>query len=127
MLVFSSLSAPTGSVAQTAPPPPVLLNSVVGFGAPDAILVRGEGFTEGGEVFFAILDPLGERSYETRWTTASEPTFDMLGHDDPALGYRPGGAVLEWFENLCGQQVMIRAYDQATTTWTNVIDVTSAC
>jgi hypothetical protein len=51
----------------------------------------------------------------------------MLGHDDPALGYRPGGVVFEAFENLCGGQVMIRAYDQATRSWTNVLDIVTAC
>jgi len=124
LIVFASIAP---AAAQVLVPLPVLTNVVVGSGTADAILVTGQGFTAGGDVFIAVHDPWGERSYETRWSTASEPIFDMLGHDDPTLGYRPGGQVREAFEHLCGQQVMVRAYDQATRSWSNVIDVASAC
>lgn len=122
---FSPL-APASPAAQVTTPLPVL-SSVASTVDPGAIEVRGEGFIAGGKVFIAVLDPWGERSSETRWTTASEPTFDMLGHDDPALGYRPGGVVFEAFEHLCGQQVMVRAYDQATRSWSNVVDIAAGC
>ncbi len=126
IIAISSLAPGLPATAQVNAPLPVL-SSIASAIDPAAIQVRGEGFTAGGEVFIAIHDPWGERSYETRWTTASEPTFDMLGHDDPALGYRPGGVVFESFANLCGQQVMVRAYDQDTRSWTNVVDIESAC
>jgi hypothetical protein len=126
IIAFSSLAPASPAAAQVSAPLPVL-SSVVTIVEPGAIQVLGEGFTAGGEVFIAVLDPWGERSYETRWTTASEPTFDMQGHDDPALGYRPGGQVGEAFEHLCGQQVMVRAYDQATSAWSNVVDIVGAC
>ncbi len=126
IIAISSLAPGLPTTAQEIAPLPVL-SSIAGAIAPDTIQVRGEGFTAGGEVFIAIHDPWGERSYETRWTTASKPTMDMLGHDDPALGFRPGGLVFESFANLCGQQVMVRAYDQATRSWSNVVDIESAC
>lgn len=126
-LALSTLLVPAGSPAQVSSPLPVLTSVAASVNTPDAIMVTGQGFTAGGEVFIAVHDPWGERSYETRWTTASEPVFDMLGHDDPALGYRPGGLVRESFEHLRGQQVMVRAYDQATRSWSNVIDVEPGC
>jgi hypothetical protein len=105
-----------------------VLTSVDAFGdGQGLVVVRGQHFTPGGDVFIAIHDPWAERSHETRWTTASETTFDMLGHDDPDLGFRPGGVVNESFDRLCGQQLMVRAYDQATDTWSNLLDVESAC
>jgi len=116
---------PSSPIAAQASVP--VLSSGFDSGIPGAITIRGDGFTPGGRVFVAVLDPWGERSYGARWTVASEPTFDMLGHDDPALGYRPGGVVLERFEHLCGQEVMVRAHDQATRSWSNVVDIASAC
>jgi hypothetical protein len=126
LIALSSLAPASPATAQVTAPLPIL-SSIASAVDPDTIQVRGEGFTAGGEVFIAVLDPWGERSYETRWTTASEPVFDMLGHDDPALGYRPGGLVFESFDQLCGQQVMVRAYDQATGSWSNVVDIVDAC
>lgn len=126
IIVLSPLTPASPAAAQVTTPLPVL-SSVASTVDSGAIQVRGEQFTAGGKVFIAVLDPWGERFYETRWTTASEPTFDMLGHDDPALGYRPGGVVFEAFEHLCGQQVMVRAYDQATRSWSNVVDIAAGC
>ena len=126
ILAFSAVVPSARATAQVAAPLPVL-SSIASAVDPATIQVRGEGFTVGGDVFIAIHDPWGERSYDTRWTTASEPRFDMLGHDDPALGYRPGGVVVESFQRLCGQQVMVRAYDEATRLWSNVVDIAGAC
>ena len=126
IIAMSALAPSSPATAQVAAPLPVLA-SVASAVDPGTVQVRGEGFTVGGEVFIAIHDPWGERSYDTRWTTASNVTFDMLGHDDPNLGYRPGGVIFESFEYLCGQQVMVRAYDQATRSWSNVVDIVGAC
>jgi hypothetical protein len=126
ILAFSALAPSAPATAQVAGTLPVLTKAAVS-PQPAAIVVIGEGFTAGGDVFIAIHDPWGERSYETRWTTASEPVLDMYGRRDPVLGYRPGGVVVESFEHLCGQQVMVRAYDQATRTWSNVVDIVAAC
>ena len=126
IVAFSSLAPASPAAAQAIAPLPVLTSVVIAV-EPASIQVRGEGFTIGGDVFIAVLDPWGERSYENRWTTASDPTFDMFGHDDPALGFRPGGVVFESFEHICGQQVMVRAFDQATLSWSNVVDVVGEC
>jgi hypothetical protein len=125
-LAAVSFAVPSAGSAQEHAALPVL-TSVAAESVPGLVQVRGQQFTPGGTVFIAIQDPWGERSYETRWTTASETTFDMLGHDDPDLGFRPGGVVNESFDQLCGQQLMVRAYDQATDTWSNLLDVETAC
>lgn len=106
---------------------PVLTSALADSVDRSAIVVRGERFSAGGEVFVAVHDPWAEQSYEARWTTASTVTFDMLGHADPELGYRPGGVVNEMFDGLCGQLVMVRAFDQQSDTWSNLLDVAIQC
>jgi hypothetical protein len=124
--VLGSLALAGGAAtSQQATGTPLLRTSLVT--GPGDLVVQGERFTPGADVFIAVQDPWGERAPETRWTTASAVTFDMLGHDDPALGYRPGGTVREVFSDLCGEDVMVRAYDTATASWSNVLDITPAC
>ena len=128
LLIAASFSIPAAlTTAQQGVAFPVLTSMAAIESSPGLMVVRGEQFTPGGKVFIAIQDPWGERLYETRWTSASETTFDMLGHDDPALGFRPGGTVNETFDHLCGQQVMVRAYDEATGRWSDVLDSATAC
>jgi len=126
VLAISALAPSGPATAQMTGPLPVLSVAVVS-PQPASIVFVGEGFTAGGDVFIAIHDPWGERAYETRWTTASKPRLDMYGHKDPVFGYQPGGIVVESFEHLCGQQVMVRAYDQTTRAWSNLVDIVTAC
>jgi hypothetical protein len=126
ILTFASFAPASPAAAQVSAPLPVL-TSVTSAVNPPALVIRGEGFTPGGNVFLAIYDPSGEPSHVTRWTTASEPTFDMLGHDDPSLGYRPGGVVVEAFEHPCSPHINIGAYDEAKRTWTTIVDVVATC
>jgi hypothetical protein len=94
--------------------------------------VTGTGFTPGGRVYLAIYDQMGAQLYETRWITASlattgwrhEPGYGVLGR---TLVDIPGGALRESFGQLCGATAMMRAYDQATATWSNWLAVEPAC
>src|SRR5215207_8267668 len=94
--------------------------------------VTGTGFTAGGRVYLAIYDQMGAQLYETRWITASlattgwrhEPGYGVLGR---TLVDIPGGALRESFGQLCGATAMMRAYDQATATWSNWLAVEPAC
>jgi hypothetical protein len=91
------------------------------------VTVLGANFTPGGDVFIAIYDRWGAETYETRWTTASDNTFAANGSSDPALGFHPGGVVFETFDHLCEQTAMVRAYDQQTATWSNLMDIDTDC
>jgi hypothetical protein len=58
---------------------------------------------------------------------ASEPVFGLNGSQDPASGYlrgNPGHAVAR---NLCGAEVMVRAYDAQNAAWSNVLDIDPGC
>ena len=125
-IALSALAPTTLASAHVAPPMPALTVSTTSVNPP-AVLVRGEGFTPGGRVYVAFLNPWGRAAYDTRWTTASEDVAAATGQDDAYLGRPESGVVVEEFEHFCGQQVMVRAYDQATGTWSNVVDFSDAC
>jgi hypothetical protein len=61
------------------------------------ILVTGQDFTPGGRVFLDVYEDEGLHLIETRWARASEEVFGLNGSRDPALGYVPGGEVVEMF------------------------------
>jgi hypothetical protein len=90
---------------------------------PGRVAVTGNGFTPGGRVYIALYDTWGTMLHETRWATASPVQFGINGSVDPALGYRSGGSVFETFDDLCGDSVMIRAFDGQMTVWSNVLSV----
>lgn len=92
-----------------------------------AVVVTGNTFTPGGQVYVALYDTWGERLYETRWTSASVEAFGTNNSLDPALGYIAGGKILESFDHLCGGSVMVRAYDQSTDSWSNWLDAKPNC
>ena len=92
-----------------------------------AVVVTGDTFTPGGQVYIALYDKWGERLFETRWTTATGFTYGYNGSSDPALGYVAGGKILESFDHLCGSSVMVRAYDQSTDSWSNWLDAKPNC
>lgn len=93
--------------------------------------VTGTGFTPGGRVYLAIYDQMGAQLYETRWITASRRMLAVVGprlqEGAPFTGSRRGGTLRETFANLCGATAMMRAYDEATTIWSNWLTVEPAC
>jgi hypothetical protein len=104
---------------------PVLTAVLASAAQPGSISVSGEGFTPGGDVYVAIYDTWGAELHETRWTTASIAAYGPSGSLDPALGYHAGGRVSESFAGLCGNAIMLRAFDRQAAVWTNLLDVDS--
>jgi hypothetical protein len=91
--------------------------------------VTGTGFTAGGRVYLALYDQMGAQLYETRWITANLPLAAVMGptgHEGAGIiGH--GGTLRESFANLCGATAMMRAYDEATTTWSTWLTIEPAC
>jgi hypothetical protein len=106
---------------------PVLTAATATTVQPGTIVVAGKGFTPGGRVFIALYDGWGEQLLETRWVMASETVSGPIGSLDPATMYVAGGVVFESYSDPCYHPVMVRAYDQATDSWSNVLDVVSGC
>ena len=92
-----------------------------------AIVVTGDTFTPGGDVYVALYDTWGQHLYETRWVTASVEAYGINGSTDPAQGFKAGGKILEKFDHLCGGSVMVRAYDQSTDSWSNWLNASPKC
>jgi len=124
LVIAAAFNVPAGSTgAQDRVNPPVLTGAWVTPVDPCMLIVHGTDFTPGGKVFIAVLDPWGEQLNETRWTTASEGTLDADRSIEPNIGFDVGGVIYENFGPICGQQVMVRAFDQGTEAWTNVVDI----
>src|SRR5688572_21925457 len=98
---------------------PVLTSAAVLTSEPGEISVTGEAFTPGGEVYLAIYDTWGSALHETRWITASPAVYGPNGSMDPARGYVSGGSLTQSFGGLCGNSVMVRAFDQGSGAWSN--------
>ena len=123
VLVTGSRSSNAAAVA-VAPSKPILTSAAPLDAKPGMISVAGEAFTPGGDVYIAIYDTWGDALHETRWTTASVAIYGPNGSRDPARGYISGGSLTEAFGGLCGQSVMVRAFDQASGAWSNFLDLT---
>jgi hypothetical protein len=96
LIVFGSSFTSVGA-SQVAPViSPRLLNAVPA-SHPGAILVTGQDFTPGGQVYIVLHDQWGMELHETRWVSASVTTLGMNGSRDPALGYIRGGTIHETF------------------------------
>ena len=112
-------AAPTGSARAV----PALTGASAAGQRSGTITVTGETFTPEGRVYVALYDPWGATLYETRWLTASPTVYGPNGSSDPAAGFSRGGVLREAFGGLCGATPMVRAYDEATATWSNWLDV----
>jgi hypothetical protein len=120
------------------------------------VTVAGEGFTPGGPVIIAVYDRWGVNVYENVWTTAADGTERGTSSQNADLGDVPTGAIDEVIALfpvavdgpngsqdpdqdfmpgvdqpiigfVCGRDLMVRAYDQRSATWSNVLDVTASC
>ena len=127
----ASVAGPGGaSAAEASVVTPLLISA--GTSSPTArdaglIVVTGDTFTPGGQVYIALYDEWGQRLFENRWTTASPDVIGANGSMDPARGYQAGGFLRESFDHLCGATVMVRAYDQGTASWSNWLDAQPNC
>ena len=125
VLLGVAMSGFRSDSATAAEAGPVLTSAAVLTSEPGKISVTGEAFTPGGEVYLAIYDTWGYALHETRWTRASPAIYGPNGSMDPARGYVSGGSLTQSFGGLCGESVMVRAFDQASGTWSNWLDLTS--
>lgn len=70
------------------------------------------------------MDPaLGYRP-GTDLANPSEAIYGPNGSMDPAQGYIPGNGA---DQILCDQPLMVRAFDNQTAAWSNLVDVDSGC
>lgn len=56
-----------------------------------------------------------------------EAVYGPNGSQDPAQGYVAGSDGGEAFAIACDAPLMVRAFDQRTATWSNLLDVDSGC
>jgi hypothetical protein len=124
VLLGVAMSGFRSDSATAAEAGPVLTRAAVLTSEPGRISVTGEAFTPGGEVYLAIYDTWGDALHETRWTTASPAIYGTNGSMDPARGYVIGGSLTQSFGGLCGESVMVRAFDQGSGAWSNWLDLT---
>lgn len=121
-----------------------------------SVSVTGRNFSPSGEVYLAFYDQWGMGLFETRWVTASAPFHGPNGSQDPANGFSPGGSIYGLFGEsisfygpngsqepsagfhkvdangvatgpLCATTPMVRAFDQDSATWSDMIEVDPGC
>jgi hypothetical protein len=125
-LVGVVLAGSAAAAPGAGPAGPALTAASAMAEAPWTVAVAGTAFTPGGRVYVALYDVWGTTLFETRWTTANPTTYGRDGSQDPAAGFGRGGTIDERFERPCGAAVMARAYDAATASWSNWLDVDAA-
>ena len=101
-----------------------------------------QGFVEGGrieEAFAAyresVFGPNGSQDPAQGYvagdngslTTAREAAYGPNGSQDPAQGYAAGNDNGQAFAIACDAPLMVRAFDQRTASWSNLLDVDSGC
>ena len=98
------------------------------------------GFSESGtiresfELFRVTLygpngsqDPARGYSPGTDLQGFEETVHGPNGSQDPAQGYRPGTSISEMADLFCEQSLMVRAFDQQTSSWSNLLDLEMGC
>ncbi|MDQ3657878.1 MAG: hypothetical protein M3457_22735 [Chloroflexota bacterium] len=148
--------APQSGAAQSVFQP-TLTSATTSTALPDSIVVSGSGFTPGGLVYIALYDRWGATLHETRWVIAGESIYQPTDSTDPGLGFESDGNIREAFEiataavygpngsqdpaqgyvagddggrafaTACDAPLMVRAFDQRTASWSNLLDVEAAC
>jgi hypothetical protein len=91
--------------------------------SPEQLVVDGQGFTPGGQVYLAIYDQAGAQLYEHRSVRA---TAALTKVTDP-VALVPGGAFRATFKGLCGASAMMRAEDVSTGVWSDWLTVAPNC
>jgi hypothetical protein len=111
--------------------PPLLLIAPANSDVAGVVTVTGLGMTSGGRVYLAVYDQMGAQLYENRWVKAS-PYYATDGQNvypeiNPVMTKSASGLFQTTFKGLCGANVMIRAYDAGTQTWSNWIETNNTC
>jgi len=125
----SAFAIATGQIA--AIDPPLLLNATADGDASGVVTVSGFGFAAGHQVYIAVYDQMGAKIYPHRWLTAAH-VYTAVGSsaassEVPVIAKSTDGEFRVSFANLCGANVMIRAYDATTETWSGWLDVNNHC
>jgi hypothetical protein len=121
-----------GSADGVAADPPLLFDATGAVTAPGMVTVDGQGFTAGGRVYVAIYDQMGAKLYETRWVKAYAAVTIVGASDNapeahPVISSSPDGRFIAAFGNISSANVMIRAYDATTETWSNWVEPNPSC
>lgn len=119
------MAAPTFTKSGLLDPPLLLAAPNAGDGG--AVSISGFGFTAKGRVYVAIYDAMGAKLYPNRWVTSATLTHVNGMSDGSAVTLASEGIFntsLAWY---CGSNVMIRAYDQGTQTWSNWVKLPANC
>ena len=109
---------------------PVLLNALTDGGG--AVNVTGIGFTTGKRVYVAVYDVMGAKLYDGKWVAAlSEDTvaglISSISSESAGDASMAHGSIAASFAGMCGANVMIRAYDSGTETWSNWLEQNVTC
>jgi hypothetical protein len=156
LFVIAFLPEGTTAIAQVDGSSPNLSNASVAGRPLTLVVVEGEGFTPDGLVYVVVYDRWGEDVYGHVWATAAHGNFGVSGSQDPNLGYIAAGTLdividlspaVTYSPNgfqipttgvglgagqaiaagACGRDLMVRAYDQQSAAWSNLLDVTAQC
>jgi hypothetical protein len=112
---------------------PTIVSAVVSNQSAGSITVYGQGFSPNDRVYLVISDQKGAKLYPTRWITSTPLTGYISGfmvnspEGHPIAAVDPDGIVQETFDNLCGANAMVRAYDQGTEIWSNWVTFSAGC
>ncbi len=101
---------------------PALTSVTASTAVPGTYIVRGHGFSAGGVVEIAAYDACGIDRLDGWETVATHGGRPMSGAPDPEV--RPllqGGLVVLNFDPGLDGLVTIRAFDEETSTWSNMI------
>jgi hypothetical protein len=94
--------------------------------------VAGVGFTAGKRVYIAVYDVMGAKLYDGKWVKPAglamlvSQTFSISStNSGGSLVAR--GSISASFSGMFGANVMIRAYDSGTQTWSNWLEQNVTC
>ena len=111
---------------------PPLLNRIESDASDGAITFGGIDFTAGGRVYVALYDQMGRTLLPNKWLVAT-PLYELNQSAGAASSQTPNliktqrGTVTVSFMGLCGDDVMARAYDAGTETWSAFVNVHVVC
>lgn len=99
----------------------------------DGVLkVAGVSFTPGKRVYVAVYDVMGAKLYDGKWVKPAGLAMH-IGQTYSISSANSGGplvargSIAASFPGMCGANVMIRAYDSGTETWSNWLEQNVTC
>jgi len=156
LILASSWASSNLAHAHTVLTLPTLLPTTIVSPPSGLITIHGEGFSPGGLVRIAVYDRQTVEM-QNIWTVAATAVHGPNGSADPAQGYAEAGAISEVISLFptdtygpngsqdpaqgyskaasqppqdawaCGQDLIVRGYDDRTSTWSNPVEVVMSC